>query len=200
MIQPKDIVNPKRVSGYDHVHDTHKGDRPKPYMAVACDGEKKLDNHGRSWRGPCRATPIEAAQDYCDHINGNPLSASVKLNRAGHVVIRPKNATPQVKPIKAKKTRTKKALPGYVYLISDGTALKVGKTTTHPTQRIGSLQTGNPRLLSLLAFFEVSDVNIVELTLHKKFISLNVLGEWFTHDQMILDEFGYEVSTDGQTN
>lgn len=192
-----DLENLKMRSGYDRVHtcDAQGGKRKNPYMAVACgSGVKKFDKAGRSWRGPRRPTAIESAQDYCDYINGNPIAASVKLNRAGHVCVRPRNKTPQVKSIKTRKPRVKKAYRGYVYLISDGTALKLGKTTTHPTQRIGSLQTGNPRLLTLLAYLEVDDVHAVELSLHQKFISLNLLGEWFKDDQTILDEFCYEVT------
>ena len=194
-----DIENPKIASGYNHVHtcDPQGGRRKNPYMAIACvPGEQKLDkSSGRTWRGPRRATAIESAQDYCDHVNGNPVAAFVKLNRAGHVCIFPRNKTPQVKTSKTRKPRVRKAYKGYVYLISDGTALKLGKTTTHPTQRIGSLQTGNPRLLTLLAYIEVEDVHAVELALHQKFISFNLLGEWFTDDQTILDEFCYEAST-----
>ncbi len=73
----EDIRNPKRNSGFNHVNSagTGRGARPsaatigKWWRARAYGG--KLDKAGTSWIGPMRSSPEEAAQDYCDHVNGN---------------------------------------------------------------------------------------------------------------------------------
>lgn len=183
MIEPKDIVSTKSKSGYRNVYDTHKGKRPKPYMASKKGGPQTR------WTGPCRATAHEAAQDYCDYVNGHDQQPAFKLISAGHVRVRD-GAVTTVTPVQVR-VRQERPVEGYVYCISDGTALKIGKTNKHPSNRIAELQTGNPRLLKLLAFKYVDDMAKGEVEMHRLFSHLNVLGEWFEHDTTILTEFGY---------
>lgn len=198
----QDLVNPARQTGYDHVQfSAPKGSTyAKPYQAIAYGG--KLDKAGRSWKGPRRATPIESAQDYCDYVNSGLAVVPVKLNKAGHVRVRePKEQTEERKAAYRvlRETVEERGSAGFVYCISDGTALKIGKTSNHPSNRVAELQTGNPRLLKLLAYVEADNVVVAELEMHRKFSHLNVLGEWFSHDEVILVEFGV-MEEDGQTN
>lgn len=199
----QDLVNPARQTGYDHVqYSAHKGHNvTKPYNAVVYGGT--LDKAGRRWKGVMRATAEEAAQDYCDFINadGQQSVAQAKLNRAGHVRVRNHTErSPVTTVVRKEETPTRdRNVRGYVYCISDGTALKIGKTTNHPSNRVADLQTGNPRLLRLLAFIETENMAETEMDMHRRFNHLNMLGEWFSHDEVILVEFGV-MEEDGQTN
>lgn len=69
MLTPSDIVNPKRKSGYDHVeyNEYAASTGRKPFRAV-----HRLSSSPRHqfWHGLRRATGLEAAQDYCDYMNG----------------------------------------------------------------------------------------------------------------------------------
>lgn len=70
MLTPKDIENSDRKSGYRQVtylkadKDSRWHGGGKPYKAYAGRGRKG------DWKGPRRATAEEAAQDYCDYVNG----------------------------------------------------------------------------------------------------------------------------------
>lgn len=197
-IEIKDIANQARQAGYDHVHYSGPKGGPipkKPFQAIACDGTNpKMDKAGRRWRGPRRATAEESAQDYCDYRNSGGIINRFKLNTAGHVrvklesVVSPKRAA--ARRLMAEAVSEEKSTNGFVYCISDGTALKIGKTVNHPTNRVADLQTGNPRLLKLLAYVEAEDVAVAEAEMHARFAHLSVLGEWFEHDVLILTEFG----------
>lgn len=72
MLTPRDLYNPRRASGYDHVL---LCDGTKPYIARVYGGD--LDSAGRKWQGPRRSTPTAAAQDYCDYANGHGITPSV---------------------------------------------------------------------------------------------------------------------------
>lgn len=73
MLTPNDIRNATRISGYDHVGYNPSGSSTsKPYQADVYGG--KNDTAGRQWKGPRRASADEAAQDYCDYVNGKPLT------------------------------------------------------------------------------------------------------------------------------
>jgi len=70
----------------------------------------------------------------------------------------------------------------YTYIISDGTAIKIGKIDTKlysvsycMKSRLKSLQTGNPRKLRILGGFR-SDI---ETSLHRRFKDFRLHGEWF---------------------
>lgn len=72
---------------------------------------------------------------------------------------------------------------GYIYLISDGTYTKIGKTSGCPLKRLRSLQTGNPNKLTLLHVIACSSpIEIVERRLHDMLWQHRVhrmRGEWF---------------------
>lgn len=70
-----------------------------------------------------------------------------------------------------------------VYAISDGSAIKIGKTDGHPIQRLRSLQTGNPRPLRLLAYTQGQ-----ERLLHTYFSQEAIHGEWFKPSLRLLQE------------
>lgn len=190
MIRPSDIENRARQTGYNHVQysGVRNGSTKKPYQAIAYGG--KLDRAGRSWKGPRRATALESAQDYCDHVNGGHVVTTVHLARAGHTaVVNPDRVVVK----RAPQNRPLRSGAGHVYCISDGTALKIGMTTDHPSNRIASLQTGNPRLLTVLASVEVDDAIAAERILHEHFMEYNLLGEWFQPHPSIFVAFGLEV-------
>lgn len=179
------LFNPDRQSGYDHVHFSAPagGGVPKPFQAIVYGGSgATMDKAGRRWRGPRRATAKESAQDYCNYINGSNQAPRAKLIRAGHIRVGRIPTSVSV--------HIPRNLPinGYVYCITDGTAVKIGKSTNHPSNRLAELQTGNPRLLSLVAYVEADNVTIEEIRMHQKFAHLNVLGEWFeVHPEIIME-------------
>jgi fumarate reductase subunit D len=72
----------------------------------------------------------------------------------------------------------------YVYVISDGNRVKIGKTTTDPQKRLSTLQTGNPRKLELLHQFECRNPDRLEKYLHKLFASKRERGEWFRLEEL----------------
>lgn len=77
---------------------------------------------------------------------------------------------------------------GFVYLISDGEFRKIGKAT-NVKSRLGSLQTGNPRLLKverLITCRSSSEAHLVESFLHGECWRNRVRGEWF---KIALDHF-----------
>jgi hypothetical protein len=62
------------------------------------------------------------------------------------------------------------------YAISDGEFIKIGKVVqTHPVQRLRTLQTGNPRTLTLLAYTSTIREKVAHRVLHR----YRVRGEWF---------------------
>lgn len=193
-----DLVNPKRRTGFDHVQQ-HNDSRKRPFRAIAyvgalTPGIKDFRANTLKWMGPWRATAQEAAQDYCDHLLG-VQQAHIRRNSAGHVRVKsPKRAA--ARRLMAEAVSEEKRTNGFVYCISDGTALKIGKTLNHPLNRVADLQTGNPRLLKLLAYVEAEDVAVAEAEMHARFAHLSVLGEWFEHHEDILNEFAVEVSSD----
>jgi hypothetical protein len=71
-----------------------------------------------------------------------------------------------------------------VYAIADGECVKVGKTRYHPQQRLEELQTGNPRVLRLLAW----TVTLTERQAHRKLRRWHVRGEWFAASPELLRE------------
>lgn len=64
----------------------------------------------------------------------------------------------------------------YVYLISDGQHIKIGKSQD-PHQRVKTLQTGNAKPLRLLSWSPGGTKE--EALLHSEFASFRVRGEWF---------------------
>ena len=66
----------------------------------------------------------------------------------------------------------------FVYFISDGEFVKIGKAN-NVLRRMSELQTGNARKLVLLMSIKVSDSFKAENKLHKLFERSNVNNEWF---------------------
>lgn len=80
-------------------------------------------------------------------------------------------------------------IAGYVYFITDGKYVKIGRTT-NIDKRFQQLQTSHAqplRLLSLVPFNDVMDMGIVECMLHRalKNAGYHVKGEWFDILQII---------------
>ena len=177
MLTPKDIEDNTRASGYRHV--VKRGDDAvSPYVANVYGGDK--DKSGRRWQGPRRKTALEAAKDYCDYANGQGVTP-VTLASAGHKR-KKRPRLPNDPEVMAALGVIKDARgaqagnQGYVYLITDQTAYKVGYST-NPEARVPELQTGNPRPLELLAYFPgtVEDERLTQ----QQFIDHNILQEWF---------------------
>jgi hypothetical protein len=70
--------------------------------------------------------------------------------------------------------------PGYVYVVRDGDAYRVGMTTQHPSRRIQDLQCGNPRKLELFAFVSCNNPAALEENLHIKLASYRIHGDWYS--------------------
>ena len=192
MITPVDIANSKRKSGYDYVSTAGGMSRAansngKPWRAFRAAG------HGKpvEFRGPRRSTPLEAAQDWCDYVNGLAVAPPQSLKTAGHGAQR--GSAPRDEEVEAAlgvlrdHRAQKRGRPGFVYCITDGTALKVGYSVK-PEARVGELQTGNPRVLRLLAKKPGTEAD--ERALHAKYIQDNLLQEWFRPSAELLLEFG----------
>ena len=65
----------------------------------------------------------------------------------------------------------------FTYILSDGTAIKIGNTQNHLNlfNRIKSFQTGNPRKIKIIGGF----VTDIETELHRKYDGFRLKGEWF---------------------
>lgn len=174
-----------------------RGDGAKsPYVANVYGGTR--DRAGRQWQGPRRQTAVEAAQDYCDYVNGLPVIQRPKgrPKRAGHSVTRttPVARDPEVEAalgVLRDFRAQRRGVQGYVYLITDGEYVKIGYSV-NPPKRVAELQTGNARVLSLLGTIKGTEQD--ERALHAKYAHLNVLQEWFELDSAILAEFGADVN------
>lgn len=193
-LTPEALADPTMASGYKRVSFSRDDTRPKQYfMHIRAPHERAKWVHG-----PRRATAIQAAQDYCDYVNGAPSATQITLNSADHAPA-PRGPQQPIHPKRAEAYRLlreatadeEKTAEGYVYLITDGTAYKIGQSSAHPNTRLKGLQTGNPRSLSLLSFMEVPDRHATETALHAKYIKVQgkCVGEWFMRDPAILAEF-----------
>jgi hypothetical protein len=73
---------------------------------------------------------------------------------------------------------------GTVYVLEDGSGVKIGYTNGPVAKRIGELQTGNSRRITLVA--EMSNATPeLEALIHSKLDEWNVTGEWFARDQLV---------------
>lgn len=198
---PKDLENPKRKSGYDHVNSSKGGPKSGSsgkfdrWRAVAYGG--KADKSGLLWHGPTRHTAKEAAQDYCDYVNSGKAVPPATLKSAGHKGTRARvlPADPEVAAALGVLRDAKgqaEGRPGYVYCILEdapGGAMcyvKIGYST-NPWARVAELQTGNPRKLELHAL--KSGTLEDEADIHRRYIQQNVLLEWFRPTKELLLEF-----------
>jgi len=184
VLTPKDLECDSNISGYKYV-----------VRAGGLSGFQASRNGGGrrdGWRGPLRKTARAAAQDYCDHVNGGAVTPAT-LKSAGHKGKRPR--LPDDPEVQAALGVIKDAggaqagKQGYVYLICetryDGSVDLIngyGKIgfSTNPEARVSELQTGNPRKLKLCYYFPGTEHN--ERFVQQKFMSQNVLQEWFRLD------------------
>lgn len=188
MLKPKDIENPKRKSGYNRVGRANGPAPRKPSWRA----ETGPGGNAQTWRGPVRKTPLEAAQDYCDYVNGNQIVPAVTLKTAGHAykLDRTKN-DPEVEAaygiIRDAKAQ-KAGKQGYVYLMVEKGKkyAKIGYSV-NPEKRIAEVQTGNPRQLTLVG--KIKGTPSDEAKMHAKYIKQNVLQEWFKVTPELLKEF-----------
>ncbi len=192
MLTPDSIRESSRISGYDHVGKNLPG--RKPYQADVYGG--KNDKAGRQWKGPRRLTALEAAQDYCDYMNGKNIPVPATLKTAGHeYVIDEADNDPEYQAalgVMRDRRAQREGKQGYVYLITehfDGGALRYVKIgySVNPRKRVAELQTGNPRKLILL--YAMPGTEEDERRLHTKYIKANVMQEWFRVTPELICEF-----------
>ena len=87
-----------------------------------------------------------------------------------------------------------KASTSFVYFISDGDFIKIGKAN-NPSSRLSELQTGNARQLILLNTIECDGEDAgyrLEARLQQLFSGIKALGEWFVATP---DLFNFIIST-----
>jgi Meiotically up-regulated gene 113 len=201
-IVPRDLRNPDRKSGYDYVgHAGAPGPRGGGGGArwSARQGAKVAGSGPKDWTGPRRKDPRDAAQDFCDHFNGNPTASTHSLVTAGHeyeVDVTDKDPEYQAALGVMRDRKAQRAgRQGYVYLIVEdrpGGALEFGKIgySTNPRKRVAELQTGNPRTLRLLYMKPGTEAE--ERRIHQKYIKQNVLQEWFRLTRELIFEWGVQ--------
>lgn len=70
---------------------------------------------------------------------------------------------------------------GFVYIITDGSAFKIGETSNCPSRRLAELQTGNPNKLTLVDVLHTPDRIAVEKHIHEHLAPWRCNGgsEWF---------------------
>ena len=182
------LRNPLRESGFNYVGRAG-GAKKKPWRAQRNAGQ----GYGSpsTFRGPTRATPEEAAQDYCDYANGrSEFIRVVPLKMAGHdYEVDEKDKDPEYQAalgVLRDRKAQRAGKRGYVYAITDGEYIKIGYSV-NPKKRVAELQTGNARLLSLLGTIEGTEDD--ERAMHAKYAHLNVLQEWFLPSHNLIAEF-----------
>lgn len=194
----EDIRNPKLRSGFDHVNTAGPGGKANggggriKWFAVVRPGRKGASD--AEYRGPRRSMPEEAAQDYCDYINGQNATPAPRLKTAGHKYdIEQTDRDPEVEAalgVLRDARAQREGVQGYVYCIGEETDdpefVKVGYSV-NPNKRVAELQTGNPRKLVILAIMEGTLED--ERRLHAKYSDANILQEWFELSDELLEEF-----------
>lgn len=73
---------------------------------------------------------------------------------------------------------------GFVYVVEDGLGIKIGYTAGPPAARVADLQSGNPRLISVIATVSRA-TELLELHFHNEFAEWNVRGEWFDRSHLL---------------
>lgn len=204
----EDIRNEQNVSGFSHVykacfepkdnHTGHASGQTRPFQATLFRDKEK----GSRLYGPRRATAEEAAQDYCDYINGAELPQRPQLKRPAR-----KNL-PKPKPLvddlgkairehfKANEQKRQGEREWWIYCChATGTdKCKVGYTSDLK-KRLGQLQSGCWKELKFVGVYKLpegtteDEAKVEEARLHAKYIKQNVLNEWFHLTPQLLDEF-----------
>lgn len=201
-LTPRDLLNAKRKSGYEHVVFDLPSSTTNSYRAQYKPRPARAGVHIQNGWGPRRPTALAAAQDYCDYVNGNP-SATIAptLKSANHLgkrkpVARDADYEAALGMVKDHQAQVA-GKQGYVYLIAETSAVTRGVDmlwgygkigfSTNPPARVPELQTGNPRPLRLMGYKRgtVED----EAALHQKYIANNILQEWFRLTPAMVAEF-----------
>ncbi|MFT3851958.1 MAG: GIY-YIG nuclease family protein [Ilumatobacteraceae bacterium] len=73
---------------------------------------------------------------------------------------------------------------GTVYVLEDGSGIKIGYTQGPVAKRIAELQTGNSRRITTIAEAHNATPEL-EALLHAKLSEWNVTGEWFARDHLV---------------
>lgn len=205
-ITPADIRDHTRASGYRYVGSAAPGGRRdgKFWRAQVGTGNthgSKDSTRPSRWKGPTRQDALQAAWDYCNHINNGAAPATPALKSAGHPVRTPsidRDVREGQLIVALKRLREERGgRQGFVYLIGiegDTRAMKIGYSV-EPEARVGELQAGSYRKLVLLAKKEGTRAD--ELDLHQRYIDDNILGEWFRPTRPLLSEFNLSVAVLG---
>ena len=85
---------------------------------------------------------------------------------------------------------------GFVYVVTDGTAYKIGETSGCVYDRIANMQSGNPRKLEFVHCYETADRKGTEKYLHEQLAGFRVgIGgtEWFSCTLDDIDEAAEEI-------
>jgi hypothetical protein len=200
-LTPRDLRLPGSSSGYSYVTHDHgrrvngHGGAGSAYQAFRPAALRK----GVGKFGPRRATAVEAAQDYCDFVNGRGVESHT-LRTAGHEYeVDETDRDPEYEAalgVIRDRTAQRKGRQGYVYIIVEAPAGRVdlssGKVgySTNPEKRVAELQTGNKRPLRLI--YKKPGTEADERALHRKYIKNNEMQEWFRLTAGLLLEFENE--------
>ncbi len=221
MITVEDIRKPSNISGFRNVS-LSMGARPSGHGQRGDRFQAEHRHKSVRWRGPARRSAVEAAQDYCDYINGSATPATPALKSAGHKRVT-KQRSPAVQAARqalrdalAAEKAAKPASRGYIYLVGESAsnvlghqaekrwaliktmAVKVGYSDDPPVDgRVAGLQTSNPRILCLLGTLRGTEDD--ERALHAKYIADNVLQEWFRPSPELFSEFGVSIKAQSVT-
>lgn len=68
---------------------------------------------------------------------------------------------------------------GYVYAIRSGDFVKIGCTRSSLSNKISTLQTGNPIALELVGYFRTDHMVVSERSVHERLKKYRTSGEWF---------------------
>ena len=197
-LTPSDIKKPSNKSGFAHVTSASPGPNAGGGYVERWRAVFKGAGSGQTHAyGPVRRLPVQAAQDYCDYVNGDPARLTLALKRTSN----PKAARDPIDDGEVKAAlgvlrdarAQRRKLPGFVYLITDGTAVKVGYSVK-PQARVSELQTGNPRELRLLATKAGTEAD--EAAIHQQFMADNLLLEWFKPSAALYGVFGLQFPSD----
>lgn len=176
--------------------------QPQMDTVVRCESCQGLFNQLRTLDPAPRAGTTErrlaptAAQLRAVIAGGSPAATPrTTLNKAKHPVTKGKKKTLHPKRAEAYRLLREadadesKDSSGYLYAISDGSAVKLGKSAAHPSTRLAALQTGNPRRLKLIGLKKVNNRHTAEAAMHAKYIKNNILGEWFELNSWMAMDF-----------
>ena len=94
------------------------------------------------------------------------------------------------------------ARDGYIYIIKEGGSsyYKIGVSKSSTYARLKILQVGNPRKLEVILETAVSNYLELENELHKYYKDLNINGEWFILNEVLLKEIIKKIKAREKTN